>query len=475
MTDLNKAKPILLSPWRLRNDSRYVVAYKCVTSEVKYRILTPREATLVPFLNGELPLEDVRKLWNSVVFPFRNQGKPGFDEVFASLSKMSGFIGYDGPISPSLSDDRTRLIPELSSYEIPQERLLRPLKVNISFTERCRTDCIYCYAERSPKNPDIDFIKICELLDQLESNDIFIVDITGGDFLSRADAGDILKQMVKRNFIFYLSTKCYISEELAGLMAELGIGRQDSLPHLQRTLQLSVDSADSQIASYLVRRPNYLEQMIESVSNLVRAGVSPVVKSVLSSFNSQTPRGLVKLFSDLGVVNFQFVQYARSYYRHKDELFLSPETKKHLAREFQKIHEDFPDLHITYENKPSEENMNWEEWHNRSICSGGRVSMLVKGNGDVILCDQIPHIPRHVVGNVFKQGFLEVWGSQALTDFLHPPKNLFEKTVCYNCPEFDNCHTSKGYCYRDSFFAYGSLYDAPPNCPAQQKPHPRTI
>jgi radical SAM protein with 4Fe4S-binding SPASM domain len=101
--------------------------------------------------------------------------------------------------------------------------------------------------------------------------------------------------------------------------------------------------------------------------------------------------------------------------------------------------------------------------------------MLVKGNGDVTLCDQIPHIPGHVVGNVFKQGLLDVWGSQALTDFLHPPKNRFEKTACYNCPEFDNCHTGKGYCYRDSLFAYGSLYDAPPNCPAQQKAHPRTI
>jgi radical SAM protein with 4Fe4S-binding SPASM domain len=478
MTDLNNlngGKPMLLSPWRLRNDSGYVVAYKCVTSEIKYRTLTAREASLVPFLNGELPLEDVRKLWNSVVFPFSNQGKPDFDEVYAGLSKLPGFIGEDGPISPSLLGDRTRLIPVLSSYEIPRERLLRPLNVNISFTERCRTDCIYCYAERSPNNPDIDFIKMCELLDQLESNEIFIVDVTGGDLFSRANVGDILQQMVKRDFVFYLSTKCYISRELADLMAELGIGRKDVLPHLQRTLQLSVDSADSQIASYLVRRPHFLEQMIDSVSNLVRAGISPLVKCVLSSFNSQTPRDLVKLFSNLGVVDFQFVQYGRSYYRHKDELFLSADTKKHLTREFQEIREEFPGLNIAYEDNPPVENNTWEEWHNRSICSGGRVSMLVKGNGDVTLCDQIPHIPGHVVGNVFKQGILGVWRSQALTDFLHPPQNRFEKTVCYNCPEFDNCHTGKGYCYRDSLFAYGSLYDSPPNCPAQKKAHRRTI
>ncbi len=482
MIDRNKTKPILLSPWRLRNDSRYVVVYKCLTSEMSYRVLSAQEAVLAMFLNGELTGDELRELWNRVVFPVRGDKKakpdrPDFDKTFASLNKMPGLIGYDGPISPSLSDDRTRLIPDFSSYEISQERLLKPLSVSISFTERCQADCRYCYAERPPLQ-DMDLNKIGELLDELVQNEIFIADIVGGDLLSRPDAVEILRRLVQRDLVFFLSTKCYISKELASQLAECGIYRKDSPPHLQQMLQLSIDSADSQIASYLVRIPYYLERTVESVKNLVQVGISPKIKCVLSAFNCFEPRKMVKLFSDLGVVNFQFVQYGRSHYRHNDDLFLSLEDKTRLAQEFQEIRAEFPGLNIMYQNDSTvqtESDTTWEDWHNRAACSAGRVSMQVKTNGDVTLCDQLPHIPEHVVGNVFEQGILGVWKSQKLSDFLYPPRSRFKQTVCYDCPEFEICHHGKGYCFRDSLFIYGSLFDAPPRCPLQKKSYLRQI
>jgi radical SAM protein with 4Fe4S-binding SPASM domain len=479
MIDRNSARPVLLSPWRLRNDSRYVLVYKCVTSEISYRALSTQEAALVLFLNGELIVNELRELWKRVVFTANGdkQDNPDFDKIFAGLGKMPGFIGYDGPISPSLLGDRTGLIPDLSSYEIFRERLLKPLSVNISFTERCQTNCRYCYAERRPV-PDMDFNKICELLDELVENEIFVADISGGDLLTRPDAVDILHQMVQRDLVFFLSTKCYISKELAAQLAECGICRKDSPPHLQRTFQLSVDSYDSQIASYLVRSPHYLERTMESVKNLVQNGIIPKIKCVLTAFNCFDPRKMVKLFSDLGITDFQFVQYGRSYYRHNDELFLSLEDKTRLAREFQEIREEFPGLNLMYQNNTTvqtKSNTTWEDWHNRAACSGGRVSMQVKTNGDVTLCDQIPHIPGHVVGNVFEQGILGVWQSQELINFLHPPRSRFKQTACYDCPEFEACHNGKGYCFRDSLFVYGSLFDAPPNCPRQKKSYFRQI
>jgi radical SAM protein with 4Fe4S-binding SPASM domain len=466
------SKPMLLSPWRLRNDSRYLLAYKCVTSEISYKALSPREAAMVLFLNGESTGEELRQLWNRVVL-----SENRFAEIFASLEKMPDFVGYDGCITPSLCNNRAGLLPDFSSYEVPRERLSKPISVNISFTERCQTDCRYCYAERRPA-PDMEFNKIIELLDQLVENEIFMADIAGGDLLTRPDAVEILQQMVQRDLVFFLSTKCYISKELAGGLAECGISRKDSSPHLQRTLQLSIDSADSSIASYLVRRPHYLERTVESVKNLVQAGITPKIKCVLSAFNCQEPRKMIQLFSDLGVDYFQFVQYGRSFYRHNDELFLSLEDKTRLSREFQEIRGEFPGLTLTYQDNTrvqTQSDTGWDDWHNRAACSGGRVSMQVKTNGDVTLCDQMPHIPEHVVGNVFEQGVPGVWNSERLLDFLHPPRSRFKDTVCYDCPEFETCHTGKGYCFRDSLFIYGSLFDAPPNCPLQKKSHPRQI
>jgi len=479
MEVLNTMKPGLLSPWRLRNDTRYVLAYKCLSTEISFRALTALEAFIAPFLNFEMSFNDIKSLWNKTVTSFKGnkQKAYNFEEVFKKLTRTTDFIDNNGCLSPSLNGNRGSLIPDFAAYEIPKERLNRPLAVNISFTENCRANCLYCYAERASQ-PDMELGKIRELLDEIAGNDIYIVDITGGDLLTRSDAYDILKAMVEKNFVFFLSTKCYISKKLAKGLAELGIGKSDSPPHLKRNIQLSVDSADSQIAAYLVQRPNYLGRMTESVKNLVEAGISPKIKCVLSEINSQAPRQLVKYFTGLGVKDFQFVQYGRSYYRHKDELFLSQKSKERLPEEIESIRNEYPDIEIVYQNNPSVESKidtDWDEWNNRSVCSGGRVTMLVKSNGDVTLCDQIPHIPEHVVGNVFKQGVLDVWNSQRLLDFIHPPRERFKNTVCFDCPHFDSCQTGKGYCYRDSLFVYGSLYDAPPNCPRQKKRPPRQI
>jgi MoaA/NifB/PqqE/SkfB family radical SAM enzyme len=71
---------------------------------------------------------------------------------------------------------------------------------------------------------------------------------------------------------------------------------------------------------------------------------------------------------------------------------------------------------------------------------------------------------------------MEVWKSPRLLDFLYPEREKFEGTVCFDCSQFDECigpEGLRGYCYRDALFYYGSIYDAPPECPWQNKPTPR--
>ena len=101
--------------------------------------------------------------------------------------------------------------------------------------------------------------------------------------------------------------------------------------------------------------------------------------------------------------------------------------------------------------------------------------MLVQPNGDVTLCDQIPHSENHVVGNAFEEGILGVWNSQRLRHFLYPSREEFEGTVCYACTDFELCHKWQGYCYRDSLFYFQTRFDAPPDCPRQTKTAPRQI
>ena len=83
----------------------------------------------------------------------------------------------------------------------------------------------------------------------------------------------------------------------------------------------------------------------------------------------------------------------------------------------------------------------------------------------MILCDQVPQSGEFVVGDVVKQSLMEVWNSDEIKRFTDPPVEKFKDSVCYDCGDFDACHKEFGYCFRDSYFNYGTIYAPPPNCP----------
>ena len=469
--------PRLGRAWRVRNDGDYVVAYLSDTAELTFRVLTPLEAILVPFLDGRTPLAELEEIFLGVLAardPALRE-RISLRQVLEPLTGAAGLVGFDGAPSASLATDPGRLVPDFRHYRLDPPRLDRPLVVNLALTERCQTDCAYCYSERIDPG-ELPTDRLIDIFDELAENEVFIVDVLGGDLFTRPDAIALLQAMVERDFVFFLSTKALITGRTAAALAELGIGIDNPEPHLRRDLQLSIDSADPLVAGSLVGRRGFLERVTQSARNLVAAGARPRIKCVLTARNHDAPEGLVRHFSELGLTRFEFVQYGRSHYRHDDDLFLTREQKASLRSRLARLQERNPDLVIRYKDdgdEPPASQKTWEQWDARSLCSGGRVSMLIKANGDVTLCDQLPHSTDHVVGSVLEDGVLRVWRSERLQRFLAPGRASFEGTPCFACDHFDSCMGAPGYCYRDSLFSYGTLYDAPPDCPAQTKGAPR--
>jgi radical SAM protein with 4Fe4S-binding SPASM domain len=471
----NKEKPRVSDLWRLRNDVRNVVAYMCSVGEGVFNVLTPIEASIIPLFDGNNTFDDIKRAFFDIfeVSPdVQEEFSVNLDQIFEQLMSFDRFLSFEGNISPSLHTPE-KLIPDLAHYHFPVTRLERPLSVQIAFTNQCVCNCRYCYAERR-HGEEVDINKWRTVFDELFSNEIFIVDIAGGDILTRKDAFSILNEMVDRNFVFFLSTKCFISKKDAERLAEMGIGRSDMPQHLIRRIQISVDSADDDVASFLVRHPHYLQQTTETVKNLLQAGISPRIKCVLTAHNADAPEGLVSHFADMGVTDFCFINYIESYYRH-DSLSLSTEQKRHIREILNNLKSAYPMINMTLQGEIASEPPPLEPrelWDSRKSCSSGRTNMVIHPNGDVTLCDQVPHANPFVVGNVFDEGIVHVWKSQKLLNFIYPGKEKFSGTVCFDCSEFDECHTkkgSKGYCYFDALFHYNSLYDAPPNCPRQNK------
>jgi radical SAM protein with 4Fe4S-binding SPASM domain len=474
-------RPRVSEQWRLRNDTRNIVAYRCSMEGHVLRVLTPFEASIIPLFDGTNTIDDIRDACLRIYTPredFRAQFSEEVDEILDKMMLLEGFLVLDGDMSPSLRGSLTHLLPDFPDYHFPAPRLERPLSVMIAFTNRCTCSCRYCYAERRDcRESDVD--QWIPVFDELAENEIFLVDIAGGDIFAREDALEILGEMVSRDFTFFLSTKSLISLDEAERLASMGVGVLDVPRYLRRRVQVSIDSADKDTASFLVRHPGYFERATQTVMNLLRAGISPRLKCVLTSYNAEAPQELVPYFADVGVTAFDFVYYTKSYYRHEDALFLSAQQKLRLHEIFEELKSDYPSLELTFQDETTTKKpltMSCEQWDLRAVCSGGRSNMILQPNGDVTLCDQVPHRDPFVVGNVFEQGVMEVWKSPRLLAFLYPERERFEGTVCFDCSQFDGCigpDGLRGYCYRDALFYYGSIYDAPPECPWQNKPTPR--
>ncbi len=472
--------PRVSETWRLRNDRKYILAFKPEAERKMYKVLSQGEASIIPLFDGTNTLAGIRDAFCRI-YGFSptdsNTWLPYFEGVMESLLSTDGLISFEGNVSPSLAGAKADLVPDFAEYRFPVNRLDRPLSVTLVFTNRCSCSCIYCYAERA-RCVEVGLDKWRNILDEIAANGIIMVDIGGGDIFSREDSFEILEEMIARDFVFFLSTKSYISRNDADRLSGMGIGLCHMPEWKARPVQVSIDSADPETMSSLVRSPGYLERAAQTVDNLVRAGIAPRVKSVLTSLNAGAMEGVVRRFHARGVTEFNFAQYTRSIYRHDDRLFLCLEEKLRICETAERLKTEFAGISLRFQDDISTEqgrNLSAEEWNRRAPCSGGRTAMQVKPDGDVTLCEQIPHKREFVVGNVFKGGISGVWNSRELAGFIYQPREKFKGTACFDCSEFDDCHTRKGHCFRNAYYAYGTIYEARPECPRQTRPCPRMI
>jgi len=477
MVFLDTDKPRVSENWRFRNDGNCMVIYLHSLQKLSSRVLSPFESIFILLFDGENTWADIKTAAQGLISDGDGQSAKEIEQITADLAYLDGFFSLEGPRSPSFDKPVENLIPDFANYTMTPHRMLRPLTISISFTNRCQCDCIYCYAEREPcAERSLD--EWIPILDEIAENEITLVDIGGADIFCRKDALEIMEELDKRNFSFFVSTKSHISKRQAERMAALNIGNKN-LPHWAlRPMQVSLDSTDGELASFLSRRENYLSKAEDSLRNLIDAGISPRVKAVLTSYNADAPLEMVRHIAPMGINEFYFVQYSRGFYRHNDKLFLSLEQKKRLVDMERQIKEEFPDIFVFMQKDLTTggpRNLTPEVWAKRPDCSGGRTKMLVKPDGEVTLCEQTPNEPAFIVGNVFEDGVMGVWNSDAIRRFNHPSCELFKNSVCYNCTDFEECIYRRGWCFRDALACYDTVYEAPPDCPHQTKIPPRAI
>jgi radical SAM protein with 4Fe4S-binding SPASM domain len=252
-----------------------------------------------------------------------------------------------------------------------------------------------------------------------------------------------------------------------------------------------MDGPDESTADFMAGSAGYFHRAVESIKNLKERGFNLRVKAVVTPLNAPRVYEWIKLMAGLGASRLSVTAYNRTFYRHRDDFFLSQEDRGLIAEQCNRARSDFPEVNVRMSglsSAPTQKeqaflsaaktdgisagagniaiNDKMAKWKNRTSCSGGRSNIVITPDGKVVLCDTVPQDGIFVVGDLSTQSIMEVWNSQELLDFAYPSQDKFMGTACYDCTYLSDCLSHPaGYCFRNSYFNYGTVFGPPPECP----------
>jgi radical SAM protein with 4Fe4S-binding SPASM domain len=456
---------------RMRPEQAKVVFAYLPHMTLQYCIITPTEAILLCLFDGKRPLRDIYALTSLFSGIDYDSGKRLITDVMHRVSSdLDAFVRAD---AGRVARFDPASFAVLDTHITSKMRLEAPLTMILQPTWQCETDCVYCYASRRKIPPErlLTLGRIAEILDEAAEIGIYQVNLCGGDGFCRPDFLEIIRACLSRNLIVDISTKAHIGKLVARDLADMGLDY----------IQVSFDTADEQTADLLFGRKGHFHRVIETILNLIEAGIYTRTNSIITPANIDHIERTITFLKELGVREMKFTPAFRSLYRNNRKWMIGVEEKRRFKAEMERLQmtnasdgvrifydamDDFTELDIEGKRKY------W--FSGRPRCSSGRSNLVVAADGRVYPCEESPQTEEFVLGDLTKQCIREVWNSREMAQFIYPGRTQFKSTACFDCDNFEACVHDIGHCFRDCVKAYGRKYETNPFCP-HAKPSTKRI
>lgn len=335
-----------------------------------------------------------------------------------------------------LTDGITRPAVDLEPLIFPSQydmnRYEAPITLTWVVTGHCDKGCIYCYqaAQRSTSAPDatLTFERVAELIDEAVALGIHTIKLSGGEPFLRPDLHEIIELMISKGIDVRILTKTTFTPEGAQRLARTGL----------KSITISLDSIDETASDSLVMVKGYTRQAMESIRNLMKAGIRVSVNAVVCSSNFPLLEPSIHTWRDMGVHRITVSEFWESAGRTPHHLKLSRDQLNHLVELVSRYQED-PVCPLDF----ATECDSLVGMHN---CSHGLNTMAVLPDGRVSRCEHLPvSVPEIIVGDLKTESILDVWNASRFVHLVFPEEHLFEGTACHGCGEFKSCN-SNGRC-----------------------------
>lgn len=343
-----------------------------------------------------------------------------------------------------------------------------PLGVTIMLTSKCKTNCIYCYADRNMK-VDFPLDKMLEIIDDCYSSGVLSLTLSGGDIFAYNEWGKVIDNMYKYNYRSFISTKIPLVEDDVYFLYLRGI----------RNIQFSLDSIDSRDLKNIVgQNQQYIDKVRAMFKACSKYKIKLNIRSVLSKYNAQVAT-LDALYQELckcQINSWVIVPAFLSYYKQEESDYRATEEAIVACKKFIKTLESDSNFKIVFSEKLTPDNIKYTQiddflLYNKG-CNVTSHSMSINVNGLVTVCEMLYNRHKFHMGDAKSLSIKDLWNSKIMKNFfkfeLSPLKRNTE-SACYKCNEFKRCKIGnvKRVCLVDVVNVYGEdKWDYPdPRCP----------
>ena len=369
------------------------------------------------------------------------------------------------------------IIRSIAEYGITRpQRLIAPFMVVWNFTKQCNLKCKHCYANATPyPAPDeLTLEQKYQVVDQLDEAGVAAISFSGGEPLTNKDFLKVARYAKSKGFYLTVATNgTLISEKMAQKLKEVGISY----------VEISIDGPNPEIHDKFRGVKGAFNAAIRGIKNAKAVGLQVGIATTATHENLNSIPEIVKLARELKVdrmIVFNFIPTGRG----KDIINedLTPEEReelmKYLYKEWQKgdmqIFSTCPAysrISITAMEEGSGDKVSPTHFAEMELprefggaakaltefiggCGAGRIYCSIEHNGDIQPCVFLPI----KVGNVLKDGFVNVWKNSKVLNELRDRDA--PDYACSSCPFKYVC----GGCRARAYAYYGDIKAPDPGC-----------
>lgn len=172
-------------------------------------------------------------------------------------------------------------------------RLDAPVKVTVSYTASCPTDCRHCYADCSRERDarELTAGEWMRFLDERIDAGVVSILFEGGEPLARPDFLDVLAHCAPRSLTRVRTNGWLVTADIASKLRAIGTG----------TVLVDFMGARAETHDWFARTPGAFERACAAVRHLLLAGVPTQMLIILNRRNMGELAAFLQLAQTLGV------------------------------------------------------------------------------------------------------------------------------------------------------------------------------